>query len=552
MRRRSTLLVWWVVFLGVVVMASPGWALEPGMDTSAADATFGSDILGDGTMVSLAVAEDINDDGYSDILIGAHESNTMGGGTTYLIFGKTDGWAHDTHLSNSDASFVGEDANDQAGNSVASAGDVNGDGYSDILIGAPSNDQGGEDSGQTYLILGRPGGWAMDTDLSAADASFIGEAPYDWSGYSVASAGDVNGDGYDDILVGALPAGQGGNYGGQAYLILGKATGWTMDTNLSTADASFVGENNPGNVNLSMSSAGDINGDGYDDILIGASGNFEGGDFAGQTYVILGKASGWAMDTNLSTADASFIGEDANDTSGFWVSSAGDVNADDYDDIYIGAPRFSAPGISHAYLILGKANGWAMDTDLANADASFVGEDANDTVGLAMAPGGDINGDGYDDIVIGVWKGEYDGYRNGVAYVILGKASGWATDTNLGTADASFLYESDKDVVGGAIAANGDVNGDGYGDILTSGVWKDEAEELNGEVILVFSDDFACDLDDSNSVDLVDFGQFSGHWMDGPCDAGNDWCGEADINRLNGVDFKDLVIFAEYWLTGIK
>ena len=148
----------------------------------------------------------------------------------------------DTDLSNADASFWGEAAGDQSGWSAAGAGDVNGDGYDDILIGARHNDEGGSGAGQTYLILGKAGGWSMDTDLSNADASFWGENTNDDSGRSVAGAGDVNSDGYDDILIGATYNSDGGHNAGQTYLILGKAAGWSMDTNLSDADASFWGE----------------------------------------------------------------------------------------------------------------------------------------------------------------------------------------------------------------------------------------------------------------------------------------------------------------------
>jgi hypothetical protein len=111
-------------------------------------------------------------------------------------------YSNNRNLSSVDASFIGEHARDLSGQSVMSAGDVNGDGYDDILIGAPDNNDSGSAAGQTYLILGKASGWAMDVNLSNADASFIGEHAGDNSGLSVASGGDVNGDGYDDILIG--------------------------------------------------------------------------------------------------------------------------------------------------------------------------------------------------------------------------------------------------------------------------------------------------------------------------------------------------------------
>jgi hypothetical protein len=127
----------------------------------------------------------------------------------------------DTNLSTADASFLGEDISDRSGFSVASAGDVNNDGYNDFLIGAITNDDGGIDAGETYLILGKATGWAIDTHLSSADASFWGESAGDWSGYCVAPAGDVNNDGYDDFLIGARYNDDGGTDSGQSYLILG-------------------------------------------------------------------------------------------------------------------------------------------------------------------------------------------------------------------------------------------------------------------------------------------------------------------------------------------
>ena len=193
----------------------------------------------------------------------------------------------DTDLSAADASFIGEDAEDRSGISVSGAGDVNGDGYDDFLIGAYGDEDGGSDAGQTYLILGKSSGWAMDTDLSAADASFIGEDSHDLSGCAVSGAGDVNGDGYDDFLIGAYGDEDGGSDAGQTYLILGKSSGWAMDTDLSAADASFWGEYSHDLSGSAVSGAGDVNGDGYDDFLIGAYYDEDGGSGAGQTYLLL-------------------------------------------------------------------------------------------------------------------------------------------------------------------------------------------------------------------------------------------------------------------------
>jgi hypothetical protein len=263
----------------------------------------------------------------------------------------------DFSLSNADASFWGEDAADRTGESVASAGDVNGDGRDDFLISSYTDEEGGPGAGQTYLILGNAAAdWGMDFSLSDADASFLGEHSYDASGHSVASAGDVNGDGRDDFLIFAYDRDV-GNKAGQTYLILGNAAAdWGMDFSLSDADASFLGEHANDVSGWPVASAGDVNGDGLDDFLIGARFNEDGGNDAGQTYLILGRAAAdWGMGFNLSSADASFWGEDAGDQSGYSVASAGDVDGDGCDDFLIGA-RFNDHGGTSAgqtYLLLG-------------------------------------------------------------------------------------------------------------------------------------------------------------------------------------------------------
>ena len=158
-------------------------------------------------------------------------------GSLFAFAGVVYAFAPDTDLSNADASFWGEDAGDYSGCSVASAGDVNGDGRDDFLIGALGDDDGGHGAGQTYLILGRAAAdWGMDFDLSNADASFWGEDAGDEAARSVASAGDVNGDGCDDFLIGAHGDEDGGSGAGQTYLLLGTAC---VATSTGTGTACF-------------------------------------------------------------------------------------------------------------------------------------------------------------------------------------------------------------------------------------------------------------------------------------------------------------------------
>ena len=503
----SVLFVFLLIMNSLLVLSSftsaPVEALDYGMDTNlgSVNASFLGERKFDDVGYSVAGAGDVNGDGFDDILIGA-KGNFDGGtraGQTYLIFGKPSGWTIDIDLSASDASFWGEDVEDNSGDSVAGAGDVNGDGYDDILIGAPSTWHIERNPGRTYLILGKASGWAMDTDLSDSDASFWGEVICDRSGGSVAGAGDVNGDGFDDILIGAAFNDETGRWAGQTYLILGKASGWAMDTNLSDSDASFLGENEDDFSGGSVAGAGDVNGDGFDDILIGAHHNDDGGIDAGQTYLILGKDSGWAMDTKLSDSNASFWGENGEenegDKSGSSIAGAGDVNGDGYDDILISATRNDEGGhdAGQTYLLFGKASGWAMDTNLSESNASFWGEKRFSRMGPGTAGAGDINGDGYDDFLIGGPMDINTGWSVGQTYLILGKNSGWAMDTNLSDSDASFLGEDNGDYAGYSVAGAGDVNGDGYDDILIGAPYNRDKNgfALPGQTYLIFLDHYS-------------------------------------------------------------
>ena len=188
----------------------------------------------------------------------------------YVIFGKASGWARNVSLgSTAGASFVGDDAFDLAGYSVAGVGDVNGDGVGDILVGAWGDSDVLPGAGSVYLIFGKPAGqpWPQDAALSTVSIALHGSLGYESAGVAVARAGDVNGDGYGDFLVGANGAHNGA---GKTYLIFGKASGWMSQDLVTVAAAIFMGEAQEDSSGTSLAGGGDINGDGHDDFLIGA------------------------------------------------------------------------------------------------------------------------------------------------------------------------------------------------------------------------------------------------------------------------------------------
>jgi hypothetical protein len=442
---------------------------------------------------SITKVGDVNGDGFDDILIGASRNDDKGSnaGKTYLVFGKASGWSIDTPLWKSDASFIGEKAEDGSGGGLGGA-DINNDGYQDILIGAGGNDEAASNAGKSYVFFGKPTGWKPNISLSTADASFLGEKSGDGAA-SIVSAGDVNGDGFDDILISAQGNDLGGVDAGKVYLIFGKASGWKTGISLSKADASFNGEAAGDNSGSVLASAGDVNGDGFDDILIGALNNDGGGDAAGKGYLILGKASGWHQNTSLSLADASFIGEHPGDWAGYSMAGAGDVNRDGLDDFLIGAYRNSDSGMwaGQTYLLLGKASGWLRDTSLAYCDGSWVGEGKTtyDESGASVAGAGDVNGDGYDDILIGAPSNQLIGKDAGQSYLILGKSSGWAMRTSLSYANSSWVGESPNNWAG-AVSSAGDVNQDGLDEILIGAAINSEPGTQAGQTYLIFVDPF--------------------------------------------------------------
>jgi Ca2+-binding RTX toxin-like protein len=386
--------------------------------------------------------------------------------------------------------IIGENAGDRAGASVSSAGDINGDGYDDLIVGASNEDTGGNYAGAAYVVFGKASGFGTvdldDVALGTGGFKIIGENEMDTAGVSVSSAGDINGDGYDDLIVGASGNAAGGPTSGAAYVVFGKAGAFSTvnldDVALGTGGFKIIGEDWNQWAGSSVSSAGDVNGDGYDDLLVGAPGYTNTGvsptTLSGATYVVFGKASGFSTvdldDIALGTGGFRLVGENAYDSSGSSVSSAGDINGDGYDDLILGAPDTDGY-TGAAYVVFGKATGFAATVDLddialGTGGFKIIGEDADDRAGGSVASAGDINGDGFDDLIVGAYNEDEVGLYAGAAYVIFGKADGFATvnlaSVALGTGGFKIIAETDYNQAGRSVASAGDINGDGFDDII--------------------------------------------------------------------------------------
>jgi hypothetical protein len=433
----------------------------------------------------LHTAGDVNADGFDDFLIGTFH-NRKGGynaGAVYLILGKkTSKWERDISLNNADVIFHGDKGHDAVGYCVAGGGDINGDGYDDMLIGAPAGDNSVTGNpGHLYIMFGRSNtewwGDAFNLPLRA-DASFDGENGHVLFGMSAAIIGDLNDDGYDDIICSAPYSDYGTVDGGKVYVILGRADGWERGMPLTEADASFYGSKKNGLAGYSVDGAGDVDKDGIPDFIIGARGE-------GKAYLFFGRREvNWGLSAKVSSADVVFSGERYGNWTGWRVSRAGDVNADGYGDMLISAPLHGQRGKEKGkiYLVLGRSKNWR--TSLSEADASFYGEYEYDQAGWDVQDAGDIDGDGYDDFLIGAWYNDCNGEDSGKMYLIHGRSAGWQRDVPLTDLHDAFCGENKGDFAGFSVATGGDVNADGMNDIIVSETYSGEAYRWGGKIIL--------------------------------------------------------------------
>ncbi|AUB41511.1 Ca2+-binding protein, RTX toxin-related [Nostoc flagelliforme CCNUN1] len=325
---------------------------------------------------SVSSAGDINGDGIDDVIIGADtaDPNDIGGsGQSYVVFGSKGGFDSSFNLStlNGTNGFAvnGINAYDLSGHSVSSAGDINGDGIDDLIIGALFASPNATRSGQSYVVFGSKGGFDSSFNLSTLNGTngfaVNGINASDYSGGSVSSAGDINGDGIDDLIIGAFRADPNGTNSGQNYVVFGSKGGFDSSFNLSTLNGTngfAINGINAGDYSgYSVSSAGDINGDGIDDVIIGALYASPNGPRSGQSYVLFGSKGGFDSSFNLSTLNGSngfaINGINAADFSGASVSSAGDINGDGINDLIIGASNFRSGIFSgQSYVLFGAKN----------------------------------------------------------------------------------------------------------------------------------------------------------------------------------------------------
>ncbi len=419
-------------------------------------------------------ATDYNGDGYGDRIVGMRSRTAGRVGRAYLYFGGSD--AAPATIAASDVTL--EDPRNEAdglyGELVLSVGDVDADGFGDVVVGAPSHDRLEPDAGVGYLYLGRAS-WpaslsAADTELVNPDANGAMGAPIR-DGYARAGCGggDINGDGFSDFSLAAfpdvtptMPPVQYVHFGRPAWPAL------TISFDVSLPDPSSTPESAFG---FASDCRGDVNGDGRADIVVGA----------GRAYVYFGRASFDASPATLEEPDDALMnpGTDLADLFGLAISNAGDVDGDGIADIAVGAPGRTAPELSEGglFLFLGTTGAplpASPATTFDNPTDTVLG-----TFGIAVDTSGDLDGDGIADIAVG------HSFRDGAGDVFLyfGRVD-WPGGVIAAGARLLNSFTDEGAALGNAVATSGDWNGDGLADV--AGASKNASNPEAGEGAALF------------------------------------------------------------------
>ena len=398
---------------------------------------------GDLAGTAVAAAGDVDGDGLQDLLVGAPGWQAERGAAYLLLGASVAAAVGTTDLWYADARVAGEAEGDGLGGALCGLGDVDGDGYADLLLGAPG-------AGVAYLI---PGPVRGDLSVVDAGATFGSSDAAAELGGSAAGGGDLDGDGLPDLALGA-PGDD--DERGAVYLWHGTGVGLLDEEQVF---ARLEGTTEAERAGSAVAVVGDVDGDGQDELLVGVPGQSGHGSAAGAAYLFRGPLSGTSR---VDGADVSMIGETAADAAGSAVAAAGDTDGDGYADLLVGAPTsdMSAPDGGAAYLVLGPVTAGAME--LVDADATFSGDLDGIMVGSALA-GGDVDGDGNDDVFIGAPGADLAAVDNGVGYLVLGPFAGSLCTCG---SDAKLYGVASDARAGAAVALPGDSTGDSYGELV--------------------------------------------------------------------------------------
>jgi hypothetical protein len=464
---------------------------------AAADAKLMGEGLGDSVGGSGAAAGDVDGDGVPDLVIGAPSASVSGmdqAGAVYLHYGNPTG--HQS-LAEADARIDGEYSGQYLGGHLAGAGDVNGDGFADLVIASKSEPSGSADSngdprvGPGWVVFGGPGlrgvGPVGDLDAVRLDND-VSAGTY--VGGSAGGPVDFNGDGLDEVLLGAWRTYDEREGDGGAFLFDGATL---ADGPVSEATWLLSGVDEAGAIQYAVGSPGDIDGDGLDEVLVGAPKVDRGGEDAGAVYLVRGGLTAGLH--SLADADVTLTGELDSAEVGRAVGGAGDFNGDGYADMVIGAweqetrtPSVTFEDAGAVYVLHGPLAGMTGVNSLVLAQIKLLGYRTDLWMGRPVGSAGDVDGDGFDDLLVGAGlvNPNDDDPTSGAAFLVLGPQEYgvfWMDELE----DAViFSEERLGDWGGSTVFGPGDVSGDGYADVVV-GASNESSRAQNAGAAYLFT-----------------------------------------------------------------
>jgi len=468
----------------------------------------------------------------------------------------------------------GDSTSSRSGSAVAGAGDFDGDGFDDVVVGAPAANEGSEEfAGRTFIVYGHPEVARVrlgEANTPREVSSVRGEVENNRLGQSVGTAGDLNADGRHEIVMGVPGAAVSGQPTiGRAFLLGGRMGLGSLGVSSIGSDGfgfGVLGESSRTAENVGP--AGDVNGDGIPDLIVGArfAPAATGGANAGMVYVVFGSTASVNLDlaqVRLGVGGFAISGEAAGDEAGFSVRGAGDVNGDGLADVILGA-RYAGQtpstdvGTGRSYVVFGKRDTAAVALAAVAQEQGggfmIAGQAADDRMGFRVSGAGDVNGDGLGDVIVGARRADVGASaNNGKAYVVFGKISAeavLATDVEAGAGGFVLRGERGNDeagsIVAGGVLRGADVNADGLDDVLV-GAWQNNANEGsdNGRAYLVYG------REETSPVELrLIAGGDGGFAIDGEL-SGDRMGGAGDIvGDVNGDGFLDIAVGASYAAPG--
>jgi hypothetical protein len=436
------------------LLTALAWQEEP----DSAFAEFGS---------SVSTAGDVDGDGFADVIVGAryYTNGEASEGGAWVYEGSEAGLAT-TAAWQTQSNSVGA----YYGSSVAAAGDVNGDGFGDVVVGAPGYFASLSTRGAIYVYHGSSSG------LSTTVARFNMGSPGNLLGTSVAGAGDVNGDGYGDVVVGDPGYDLSSSLYDVGRVLVYQGSSAGIGT---AASSSIVGSNSDSQFGQTVDTAGDVNGDGYNDIVFGQPGWPDPADMSnddvgeGRAYLHLGSSAG-VQTTAIWTLSGSQSGQQL----GSAVAGVGDTNGDGYSDVLVGSNLYDNGENNEGIVLLFLSTG---STLAATSAWSYQSNQVSAQLGDAVAPAGDVNGDGRADVIVGCQLWANGNPNEGAALVFLGNGTG-LQNTPIWSAEGNANHYK----MGASVASAGDVNGDGFSDVIVGEIGYDNGQTDEGAALVYY------------------------------------------------------------------